>query len=63
MGIAPYAGNLRFFANMQVGAAKMPPLPEDLFLIGYFITFTVSLTWVGLTFSALPLGVMSSRTV
>lgn len=42
--IAPYAGNLRFFANKQVGAAKMPPLHEDLFLIGYFITFTVSLT-------------------
>ena len=62
MGIAPYAGNLRFCANKQVGAAKMPPLHED-FLIDYFITFTVSLTWVGLTFSALPLGVMSSRTV
>ena len=59
----PTLGTSVFFANKQVGAAKMPPLHEDLFLIGYFITFTVSLTWVGLTFSALPLGVMSSRTV
>ena len=63
MGIAPYAGNSVFSHISKSGRQKMPPLHEDLFLIGYFITFTVSLTWVGLTFSALPLGVMSSRTV
>ena len=63
VGIAPLLGTSVFSQICKLGRQKLPPLHEDLFLIGYFNTFTVSLTWVGLTFSALPLGVMSSRTV